>query len=305
MSAKAQTKIILTANDREVLPFRISLESANRAVGLIALGLPLALLAVGALDVTCAGINSISHYYYSPLGGDILVGALSVIGVLMLFFYTLPKTPSGGRIPVQGYKGHHRRDIWLARLAGLCAFGVALAPTSGVGCEDFGGAAIRIFLTDVSGGELVVPPDVTGTASFDIWHSLGVNSRLLGSVHYASAALMFSILAYYSMVVFTRNQSSGNGKAQPRTLSPKWVRNLIYRVCGVVIIGSLLALVVQFVFLTGDSKAAWNRANGTFWVEAAALFAFGISWSVKGRIFAVLRDRDEINPHRAAVQAAA
>ncbi len=305
MTEKAQEAVILTAREREALPFRISLESANRTVGLIALGLPVALLIVGTFGATCPGINSISHYYYSPLGGDILVGALSVIGVLMLFFYKLPRAPRGGQIEVEGYKGHHPRDIWLARLAGLCAFGVAFSPTGGTGCEDFAGSAIRTFLTGTSGGELIVPPDVTGAASFDLWSALGVDSLLLGAAHYASAAVMFAILAYYSLVVFTRNQKAGPEDVEPARFTRKWWRNLIYRACGVVIIGCLVALAVQFVALRGDIKTLWNAANGTFWVEAIALFAFGISWSVKGRIFAVLRDRGEPNPRRAAVQAAA
>ena len=39
------------------LPFRISLEAANRTVGLIALGLPFALLGVSAAGFGCAGIE--------------------------------------------------------------------------------------------------------------------------------------------------------------------------------------------------------------------------------------------------------
>lgn len=319
MTEKAQDAAILTAQEREALPFRISLESANRAVGLIALGLPLALLLVGTFDAICPGINSISHYYYSPLGGDILVGALSVIGVLMLFFYKLPKAPRGGQIPVEGYKGHHPRDIWLARLAGLCAFGVAFSPTGGTGCEDFAGSAIRTFLIGTQGGDIVglpealrIPdlpldqqPAVAGIARFDLWHALKFENFVFGAIHYASAAVMFAILAYYSLVVFTRNQKAGPEDAEPVRFTRKWWRNLIYRACGAVIIGCLVALAVQFALLPEGLKTVWNAANGTFWVEALALFAFGISWSVKGRIFAVLRDRGEPNPRRAAVQAAA
>ena len=45
------------------LPFRVSLEAVNKGVGLVALGLPFALLAISWLGNTCAGIDSISHYY--------------------------------------------------------------------------------------------------------------------------------------------------------------------------------------------------------------------------------------------------
>mgnify|MGYP000392097630 CR=1 FL=1 len=37
-------------------------------------------------------------------------------------------------------------------------------------------------------------------------------------------------------------------------------------------------------------EARWNAARMTFWCEAVALMAFGVSWAVKGRIFGLLED---------------
>ncbi|MDZ7709043.1 MAG: hypothetical protein U5K36_02285 [Roseovarius sp.] len=81
------------------LPFRIDLRRIHLAVGWIAFGLPLSLIAVSWLPAVCFH-DSISHFYFSPVGGDILVGALSFIGLLLLCLYSFDA-------------------------AGLCAFGLA------------------------------------------------------------------------------------------------------------------------------------------------------------------------------------
>ena len=200
----------LRAHANDGLPFRISLEAVNKGVGIVALGLPFALLVVSGLGNTCDGIDSISHYYYSRLGGDILVGALCLIGVLLAFFYKLPRAKGGSHALVDGYLGHRKCDMIAARFAGLSAFGVALAPTGGKGCEDFAGQVTRVFLKETQGGHLVQLPaePVTGTASFDFWSTLGVDVGLLTMIHYGSALLMFMVLAYFSLCVFPKPQSA-------------------------------------------------------------------------------------------------
>jgi hypothetical protein len=275
------------------LPFRVSLEAVNKGVGLVALLLPFVLLAVWLFGGTCTGIDSISHYYYSRLGGDLLVGALCFIGTLMLFFYKLPAAPAGGTPTVDGYLGHRWWDIWAARFAGLCAFGVALSPTSGTGCEAFNGSAARVFLLDAQGGEGKLP--ISGQPSFDFWATFGVDGWLLTSTHYISALGMFLVLAYFSLIVFPRPQSAtalaSDGQITPR----KYNRNLLYRTCGVLICVAIAGLIYKFLVHEVGSKglAAWNLANLTFWYEALGLVAFGLSWSAKGRLFAIFRDLED------------
>lgn len=303
----------LEAHSGEGLPFRVNLEAVNKGVGLVALGLPFALLAVGLLGNTCAGIDSISHYYYSRLGGDLLVGALSFIGTLLLFFYKLPASPGGATVAVDGYLGHGRWDMRAARFAGLCAFGVALAPTSGTGCEDFAGRTARLFLTGVEGGESRQP--VAGVPSFDFWATLGVGDSVLDFVHYGSALGMFLVLAYFSLVVFTRPQSATAVTAGGAEKDRKKLRNRAYRICGALILVAVAALAIKFLVLDAEGPFAleaarerlawWNGLNLTFWFEALGLVAFGVSWSLKGRVFDAVRDRGEPNPKTlAAAQAA-
>ncbi len=278
------------------LPFRVSLEAVNKAVGLVALGLPIALLLVGKILNSCAEIDSISHYYFTRLGGDILVGSLSLIGVLLAFFYQMPR-------PVDGYLGHTRTDIWLAKLAGLCAFGIAFVPTTGSGCEEYAGSVARLFLTGVEGSAVQFPP--VGAAqppapSYDFWATLGVDTGMLRATHNASALVMFSVLAYFALVVFRRPQSAAALEDNQTAEATKARRNRIYLLSGWAIVAAILALVLKTLLLKAgsDGLALWNAWNLTFWFESAALMAFGISWATKGRIFSALRDPGEDDPRQ-------
>lgn len=270
------------------LPFRISLEAVNKAVGLVALSLPFALLLIGKATVACDEIDSISHYYFTLLGGDILVGSLFLIGVLLAFFYKMPK-------PVDGYLGHGIWDIRLARFAGLCAFGIAFAPTAGAGCEEFAGSAARLFADWSQTTEADITPPVFG---HDFWGTLGVDSKILGATHYVAALGMFSVLAYYSLVVFRRPQSATSLDDDGSQDTKKRTRNNYYLVFGLLIVLAIAALAVKFLaFKEGsDGLRWWNEKNLTFWFEALALVAFGLSWSLKGRVFDWFRDTNEENP---------
>ena len=288
----------MKSHANEGLPFRISLEAANKGVGLVALGLPLALLLVSALGQTCTGIDSISHYYFTRLGGDIFVGALCLIGVLLTFFYKLPPTQDGMRPMVDGYLGHQILDIWLARFAGICAFGVALAPTKGKGCEDFDGAVTRVFLEKTKGGHALQGPEemVKGNPSFEFWPTLGVDQGLLTMTHYGAALGMFLVLAWYSLVVFPRPQSATAFATTGDQEYSKKRRNLCYRVFGGLILISIIALIYKFAFIEETRLARWNAYNLTFWFEALGLTAFGLSWCLKGRLFSRFRDDQESDP---------
>ena len=289
----------------EDLPFRISLEAANRTVGLIALALPFALLGITAAGFGCPQIDSISHYYYVPLGGDVFTAALAVIGAVMLFFYALPRAPDGRVIDVAHYEGHALRDFRAARVAGLMAFVVALVPTTDVGCEAIAGKTARAFLVDTA----LDGDSLTGTPSFDFFAAIGRDPGLLAWLHYGAAAVMFAVLAWFCLVVCARVPTADPQRRPQKVprLSVKWWRNALYYLSGCAILGAMAALGSRVAVTDsfGLSDADWNARNLTFWCESAALWAFGVSWSIKGRIFAFLRDPGEGNPRAEAVQARA
>ena len=65
----------------------------------------------------------------------------------------------------------------------------------------------------------------------------------------------------------------------------------------------MLAMAVKSLvpLITGTPLPWWNEINATFWCEAFALWAFGISWMVKGRFWdLLLRDERDEKPTVAA-----
>jgi hypothetical protein len=290
----ANTKHPIPAPDPEGLPFRIKLNSVNKGVGYVAFFLPFVLGGLTLAGETCFP-TSISHYYFTRIGGDVLVGALCLIGVLMLFFFTFGSSRPDGYLRYKWY------DPWLVRLAGLCAFVIAFVPTTGVGCA-LNGDVARAFLTETAASSPLQPSldSVTGTISFDFWASFGAYAPpnsvplALGGLHFGAAWIMFLILAYFSYSVFTRTNSTASLEPGNR----KSTRNTVYRVLGVVILITVIALSFKAAALAwvleGESGEAfsqwWSAHRLTFWFEAAGLSAFGLSWMIKGRFWKAFED---------------
>jgi len=142
------------------------------------------------------------------------------------------------------YKGYQTKDIIVTTLSGISGIGIALFPL-----EFFKGLAVPIGLFQV-------------------------NSQVSSAVHVACAGMFFALLAVNSMFLFTLSREG----REPRTENKK-IRNSIYIGCGVVILISLFAFAMLYVFL-GDDKL--NQGNLVLILESVMLFAFGISWLVKG-----------------------
>jgi len=149
------------------------------------------------------------------------------------------------------YRGYERVDNALGTWSGLFALGMVFFPTS-----TFSGESTRvgIFLVD---------------------------DRVSAYLHLAFAALFFIAMAFFSIVLFTRRGPGVLGKQKRR-------RNLIFRTCGVVMLLSLVCIVVYSV---GYSRTDVAKLNPILVFESVALFAFGISWLVKGNT--LFRDRPE------------
>lgn len=99
----------------------------------------------------------------------------------------------------------------------------------------------------------------------------------VAAVHFASAVALFLVLAYFSLVLFTKS----GGSPTPA----KRARNRVYRICGVCML-VCIALIGLFYGLFRDTAVA--DLKPVFWLESPALWAFGLSWFVKGET--VLRD---------------
>ena len=87
-------------------------------------------------------------------------------------------------------------------------------------------------------------------------------------IHNISAVVFFSLLAYNVLFLFTKS----SGEMTPN----KKKRNIIFRVCGIGMAASLLAIVFVSIF------HIWA---GTWAVETAALFFFGIAFLTKADVY--------------------
>lgn len=114
-------------------------------------------------------------------------------------------------------------------------------------------------------GAALFPPTPTDSAPD--------RAQLIGYVHLASAALFFITQIYFSLFVFTQTDPSG----WPTRM--KLQRNQVYRACGY-LMSLCLALIVIYSLIPEDTGI--GRIKPVFWLESLALWAFGVSWFVKG-----------------------
>lgn len=146
------------------------------------------------------------------------------------------------------YKGYNRKENMLGNLGCLFALCVAFFPTS-VDADDLSGC-IRAL---VSGS----------TYSF---------------IHFVSAALLFLLLAYYSLFLFTKT----SGDPTPEKLK----RNRVYRICGWIMV---ICIVLITLYYNIPAFKTFSSYRPVFIFEGIALFAFGLSWLTKGE--AILSDK--------------
>lgn len=247
--------------------YKASQRLYNNAIGVVAIALPIAMLVswrMGHCDQ-----DSISHHYYAPFFGDLMVGALVFIGSFMI-----------------AYRSDHWLDQCLSSIAGLCAFFVAVFPASSLGCGEETSYELpaRILvkkISFVSEGKYLVEP-LSGTKLNELYELFPG----AGTVHFVSAALLFAFLAYYSFCIFTRVKEGTQRNNDGSLIPVKRVRNGMYHTTGWVIVGCMAA--IALFKLKPDWFPNWDAVNATFWFESVALIAFGFAWLVKGRIFGLL-----------------
>jgi heme A synthase len=94
------------------------------------------------------------------------------------------------------------------------------------------------------------------------------------TAHYAAAALLFTMFAVFSLVLFTRRDP-----AQPDAPDKTW-RNAVYYGCGVAILAGIAWAAV-----------AGMGGGSIFLPESIVLVAFATSWLVKGSIHKTIAER--------------
>ncbi|MFI5299337.1 MAG: hypothetical protein ACHREM_14680 [Polyangiales bacterium] len=225
-------------------PAVISFNTMRVLIGVIALLLPVLTTVGYRLTGGPQGVwlGSISEYYYSTMR-DVFVGGLSMIALFLV-----------------AYRGYNNLEDRLFNCAAALAVAIAWFPMS----PDLRSDAVRP-LTSCS-YDVTSPSPCFDSGSFDLQfghRAMLVHFDAFRRIHEISAGLMFVFLGVVSLFFFTKSKDP-----KDRLTSPKRKRNLIFRVCGVIIWGSLALHTLTLLPLLL-----------TEWI---CLWAFGVSWLVKG-----------------------
>lgn len=231
----------------------IWLQNANTLSRLIGyLGILLPFLLWGFLLVINGHLNvlpSISHYYFTR-SNVIFISVVSLIAIFLLVYKS------------------SKRGFVCSTLAAIGALLLLLFPTNA-----FVDSCCKIC-------------NSVSIAYVD-------DNPYRNTFHYVSAALFLGSLAVMSLYVFPKDNIVRIKKESLlkdealKTCNPDKAKkqNSVYIVCGIVMVVALLIIVggssIDVVF-----DGYYTKNNLTFWMEAIAVEAFGISWLVRGeRIF--------------------
>lgn len=133
---------------------------------------------------------------------------------------------------------------------------------------------------------LIVAVTALGIAFFPCYHSMepvgifNVGSNVANIVHSMSAITFFTLLAYNSFFLFTK---TGSSIPTPEKLK----RNIIYRVCGIVIVAAEVIAGLCILFMSTEME---TNTKAILISETIMLLAFGVSWLTKGE--AILKDKE-------------
>lgn len=177
--------------------------------------------------------SSISHYYYTTVGG-VFTGVLSAVALFMFCYRGYPQRDEE-IIP---------SDSFMTNLAGICALGIAIFPTSSDFCI---GDNVRTF----------------------------ISSEIMGYVHYIFAGFFFITLSLISLFNFRRTAKVEDFGKMPS--------HNFYKYSGLVMLTCLGLLLTCYIWLY-EAYPQLETYCTTFILESIALLAFGLSWLKKGRI---------------------
>ena len=110
----------------------------------------------------------------------------------------------------------------------------------------------------------------------------GSHEEIIPHIHYISAAVMFSILAYFCHLFRKRATAKGYIEAMRRAK--------IYVICGSIIVLSMLTMAIDYISNESLSEIIPRLA---FHSERAGLIAFGVSWLTASKLLPIISSSDE------------
>lgn len=236
----------------------VSYTIIRRTLGGLGTTLPFILAIFGYILYEPVIQGSMSQYYHTPMR-DLLVGVLCA-EAMFLFAY-------------KGY-GTHKDEkgpmLWLTDrtagiIAAIAALGIAFFPT--YNAQPLG---------QIPGGEFGDVAHWINNFGFRDWvRSWGLVDpgsvpQLTRFLHGLSALIFFAMLVVFCLVLFVRS-----GGKEPQGLKKE--RNKIYRLCGGLMIATMVTAIVISTFAPNT-----ENYDLVFWVEAVSIFFFGVAWVVKG-----------------------
>lgn len=199
--------------------------------------------------------------------------ALGILGMSLPVFLILGGLFDQDRIEPTISDFYHTtyRDVFVGT---LCAIGVFLVSYRGYRREkdewiddDWLATAAGISAFGVA-----LFPNESQTGQIATWTQAQFGVSLTPIFHYSCALVFFSCLAAFCLVKFPRGA--------------KLHRRRVYRWCGYVILLCLLATTIAAAFknfFPGAGRDFVLSNNLIFWFEAFGIWAFGLSWLVKGK----------------------
>jgi hypothetical protein len=196
------------------------------------------------------------------------IGMLGIsLPILLLILPLFPFFQTSIQQSISHYYYTNLRELFTGV---LCAVGLFLIRYKGHENPVFWKNDSR--LTNIAGlmafGIALFPTDAND-CSQKVYTLIPSCETFLGTIHFVFAAIFFFVLAIVSINVFTIGQKANTDIA----ISP-FNENTIYRTCGY--------LMICFIILI-PILPALGLSYTTLICEALALFAFGISWLIKGR----------------------
>jgi len=239
-------------NKKEKNELVISYLALRKYLGLLGIGLPIILL-VGSCIVNDNFLeSSISNYFHTPLRQffTIRLGGIS----LLLF----------------AYRGYDPVDRWVTNGAGV--FGLL---TSFVSTNFKDGSTLHGYLLVVKKTrDQIIPLENLNGKTYEIIPTHV--SDFQATLHLVFAALFFLLLSYMAIFQFTKVKE----RTEEERKKIKKER-LVYRICGWLMVATIVAL-IPVAFEDTSWEEYYTDHSLVFWGECICLWAFGISWLVKG-----------------------
>ena len=195
----------------------------------------------GFLGMILPWVSLLGAVLYSKFTGGLSDNFWNNLSISATYYVTpaLAGILTAASIVLMTYDGYELIDNVITTISGIFGILIVLFPCSGI---------------------------IDGNVGF-----FQVPEKISSAIHCISAVIFFGLLSFNSFFLFTLGEENKTKQ--------KKIRNIIYRICGVIMIGSFVLMLLPHFFAQ------------TFIVEAIALTAFGISWLVKGQALGILKDK--------------